>query len=163
MAGDSPPRYSARPLPVYAHTPGVTPHPISDPAGHSFGEEPTPPTALDPSRWRDSPDYLEAIDLLNHGYPWEAHEAWEGLWIAAGRCGETADFLKGLIKLAAAAVKEREGRPEGVRRHARRAGELFRQMPGERYAGLVVADLVAAADCLAVGEITPRSIALGPA
>ena len=50
-------------------------------------------------------------DLLNHGFYWEAHEAWETLWHAAGRKGEIADFLKGLIKLAAAAVKAREGNP----------------------------------------------------
>ena len=37
-----------------------------------------------------------------------------------------ADFLKGLIKLAAAGVKLREGNPRGVKRHAARAGELLR-------------------------------------
>ena len=34
-------------------------------------------------------------------------------------------FIKGLIKLAAAGVKVREGRLEGVRSHAQRAAELF--------------------------------------
>lgn len=152
----TPPRYSDQPLPPYAHTPGETPHPISDPAGHSHGEEPSLPEALDPTSWRACPDYLQAIDLFNHGYPWEAHEAWERLWIAAGRRGETADFLKGLIKLAAAVVKQREGRPTGVRRHARRAAELFRAVPLERYAGLVKAELVAAAEQVAeIGSWSP--------
>lgn len=145
----SPIRYSDRPLPPYAHTLGVTPHPVSDPTGHSYGEEPPLPPPLDPERWRECPDYLYGIDLLNHGYPWEAHEAWERLWIAAGRRGKTADFLKGLIKLAAAVVKEREGRPEGVRRHTRRATELLRGVPTERYAGLVIAELIAMADRVA--------------
>jgi hypothetical protein len=67
---------------------------------------------------------------------------WEGLWKACGRSGTTADFLKGLIKLAAAGVKHREGRNEGVRRHAARAVELFesvaRQTDGKSYAGLDV-------------------------
>jgi predicted metal-dependent hydrolase len=75
--------------------------------------------------WRANPHYLRAVDLFNFGYYWEAHEAWEGLWIAAGRTGPVADALKGLIKLAAAGVKAYEGRPAGVRRHARRALELL--------------------------------------
>ena len=36
-----------------------------------------------------------------------------------------ADFLKGLIKLAAAGVKLREGRPAGVKQHATRCVELL--------------------------------------
>jgi predicted metal-dependent hydrolase len=66
------------------------------------------------------------VDLFNHGYYWEAHEAWEGLWHACGRKGTTADFLKGLIQLAAAGVKHLEGKPDGRKSHARRAAELWR-------------------------------------
>jgi hypothetical protein len=47
------------------------------------------------------------------------------LWITCGRSGREADFLKGLIKLAAAGIKVREGRPIRVQRHASRARELF--------------------------------------
>ena len=65
------------------------------------------------------------FDLFNHGYYWEAHEAWERRWVAENRQGALADLLKGLIKLAAAGVKARAGKPAGVRRHARRAEELF--------------------------------------
>ena len=42
-----------------------------------------------------------------------------------------ADFLKGLIALAAAGVKLREGRERGVRQHAARAQALFEQVAGE--------------------------------
>lgn len=66
-----------------------------------------------------------AVDLFNHGYYWEAHEVWEHEWIAAGRCGPWADLIKGCIKLAAAGVKAREGRPAGIVRHGMRAKELF--------------------------------------
>jgi predicted metal-dependent hydrolase len=69
--------------------------------------------------------YLRGIDFFNHGYYWEAHEAWENLWHAAGRRGPVAEFLKGLIALAAAGVKAREGRAAGVKQHARRAGSIF--------------------------------------
>jgi predicted metal-dependent hydrolase len=98
--------------------------------------------------------FCYAVDLFNHGYYWEAHEEWERLWQAAGRRGPVADFLKGLIKLAAAGVKQLEGRPAGTRNHARRAAELFRGLLPEadaagQLAGLRLADLAAAAESLA--------------
>jgi predicted metal-dependent hydrolase len=137
------------PLPPYAFVPGRTPHPVSDPAGHQYGVEPQAPPPLDPERWRDSRAYLRGVDLFNHGYYWEAHEAWEGLWLAAGRAGPLADFLKGLIQLAAAGVKAREGLPRGVAGHAARAAELFgqtaRSLGGASYLGLTPAELLAAA------------------
>jgi hypothetical protein len=112
------------PLPPYTFVPGRSPHPVSDPAGHSFGVTPRPET-FDPARWQDSHGYLRGLDLFNHGFFWEAHEAWEALWHACGRRGVPADLLKGLIRLAAAGVKAREGRPAGVRSHAAAAGALF--------------------------------------
>ena len=92
-------------------------------------------------------EYLFAIDLFNHGYYWEAHEHWELLWQAAGREGLLADFLKGLIKLAAAGVKAREDNIAGVRRHAGRARDLFRlteqklQSGQEHFCGLPLGTL----------------------
>src|SRR6059058_3393109 len=104
------PRYCPeRPLPPYGYVPGLNPHPLSDPRGHSFGVRAESAEALEEPTFRDNATYLYAIDLFNHGFFWEAHEAWEALWHAAGRKGRTADFLKGLIKLAAAGVKAREG------------------------------------------------------
>jgi predicted metal-dependent hydrolase len=126
-------RLTDRPFPTYAHTPGVTPHPIREPAGHSYKIKVPDVAPPDPSDWRTCSMYSWGIDLFNAGYYWEAHEAWEAVWIAAGRRGAFADFLKALIKLAAAGVKLREGTPAGARRHLRRAVELFdlvaRQMP----------------------------------
>jgi hypothetical protein len=134
------------PLPPYAYVPGRQPHPLNDPAGHSYGRplETAPP--LEPQRWRESRAYLLGCDLFNAGYYWEAHETWEAAWAACGRSGATADFLKGLIKLAAAAVKAREGKPPGVARHAKRAAELLsrvRELSGRAsYAGLNLDALV---------------------
>jgi hypothetical protein len=67
------------------------------------------------------------VSLFNAGYYWEAHEVWESLWHFHGRRGAAAETLKGLIKLAAAGVKVREGQEHGVRTHARRAAESFRK------------------------------------
>jgi len=127
------------PLPPYSYVPGGPwPHPIRDPAGHSFGlsEEPAPP--IDEDNWAASPWYLRGVRLFNEGYYWEAHEAWERQWHAQGRRGPTADALKALIKLAAAGVKAREGQAHGVRIHAQRAAELFEtaRAAGDRRLGL---------------------------
>ena len=46
----------------------------------------------------------------------------------AGRRGPVADFLKGLIALAAAGVKSREGRLAGVRGHFLRAEAIFKAL-----------------------------------
>jgi hypothetical protein len=126
---------------------------VSDPAGHSFGRPHVAPVPLDLERWADNRHYLRGFDLFNHGFYWEAHEAWEGLWHAAGRTGTTAVFLKGLIKLAAAGVKHLEGKPDGVRSHASRAAELWRGVAESRegpadFLGLRIALLLALADSL---------------
>jgi len=117
-------------FPPYAFVPGRFPHPVSDRAGHSFGAKPHKAAPLDPANWQASPEYVRGIELFDHGYYWEAHEVWESLWHAAGRTGAIADFLKGLIALAAAGVKVREGKPAGVISHARRAARLFRAVAG---------------------------------
>lgn len=66
----------------------------------------------------DRDGYLWGIDLFNHGFPWEAHEAWELEW-AAGVGDRTR--LQGLIQLAAAVVQSRLGHPRGVATLANRA------------------------------------------
>jgi predicted metal-dependent hydrolase/ribosome biogenesis protein Tsr3 len=146
----SPPQFVPQAaFPPYTFIPGRTPHPVRDPAGHLFGQTPELPPPLDPARWQESQAYLHGVDLFNHGYYWEAHEVWEGLWRAAGRMGTTADFLKGLIKLAAAGVKVRQGQLRGVASHAAGAAELFRdlarQLGGEDaiYLGLRLRGLLA--------------------
>ena len=135
-----------RSLPPYTYVPGQTPHPIRDPAGHMYGHVPPTPI-LRVDDWQQCPDYLWGIDLFNHGFYWEAHEAWEGLWHVAGRQGPTADFLKGLIKLAAAGVKSLEGNVIGRQRHLRRAVELLEAAAtasGGRCMGLELSPLCAA-------------------
>jgi uncharacterized protein len=146
------------PLPPYTFVPGRSPHPVSDPAGHLYGKPPERPPAPDPVHWQESRVYLRGVDLFNHGFYWEAHEAWESLWHACGRAGPTADFLRGLIKLAAAGVKVREGIPQGVASHAARAGAIFQNAAKRggyktRFFGLRLHDLVAY--CHAVEALAP--------
>jgi hypothetical protein len=69
-------------------------------------------------------------------------------------------MLKGLIKLAAAGVKVREGRTAGLQRHAKRAAELFENVQTEiredHYLGLDLVRLIAIAQ-----ELTRRPITTG--
>jgi hypothetical protein len=142
------------PFPAYAFIPGRSPHPTSDPAGHSFGKEPSLPPPLDSERWYESRPYLFGIDLFNAGYYWESHVAWESLWLACGRKGLVADFLKALIHLAAAGVKAQEGKPQGVKSHGSRAREgwqkLMRSLPARQgaFMGFALAELIALADAI---------------
>jgi len=151
MNHSAPPRLVADVVfPPYSYVPGQFPHPVTDPKGHSYGMKPPLCEPPDPNHWSASRSYLAGIDLFNHGYYWEAHEVWETLWHACGRKGTTADFLKGLIKLAAAGVKVRQRQPEGVRHHARRAAELFADtLHAGRYMGLSVDELITSANYVA--------------
>ena len=151
MTGDS--------LPAYTHIPGVTPHPLRDPAGHSYGmhvaESSGSSTARPVLTWNEvpgHPDFRRAVTLFNTGYYWESHEAWESLWHAAGRTGEIADCLKGLIKLAAAGVKLREHNVTGFARHTRRALELFQHVQAQRVSESVVPDSLPLAQWIQMTE-----------
>ena len=127
-------RYCERPLPPYRYRPGRTPHPTRHPAGHAYGSEeaaePAASEAFDEARWHECAAYLHGIDLFNHGYWWEAHEALEGPWRAAGRRSGTGDFLQGLIQLAAALLKHATGAPATAERMAARACAKLRRTPG---------------------------------
>jgi hypothetical protein len=139
----SSPRYAPDiSLPPYSYVPGHgLPHPVNDPAGHLYGvqhDSPITPGELallptEPDSRRRAlaatlaanPRWLYSLDLFNAGFYWEAHEAWESFWNALGRTTPEALFIQGLIHLAAAAVKIREGKPAGVSRHTQRARELL--------------------------------------
>ena len=121
-----PPRWlPQKRLPPYAYLPGKNPHPVRDPAGHSYHVEPTSVVA---EALLGSDPFLWGLDLFNHGYYWEAHEAWEGLWQVADRDGPLRMLFKGLILLSAAGLKIRERKNAAAARHAMRAAALLRQL-----------------------------------
>ncbi|MDG2385329.1 MAG: DUF309 domain-containing protein [Pirellulaceae bacterium] len=140
-----------RALPPYSYVTGKFPHPVRDAAGHQFGQPDRVEDPLNPSEWRQSESYRFGIDLFNQGYYWEAHESWEGCWHAVERTGAVGSFLKALIKLAAAGVKAREGRPAGVQRHGTRARTLLLDLAisePQDYAGLSLNRLIDLCDRL---------------
>ena len=115
------PRYSQRPFPAYRFRPYPTgkrhPHPRTDPAGHSYQAEEEYLPSFSADDWRSCEPYLYGIDLFNHAYWWETHEALETVWMAAGmrasRCGKV---VQGLIQVSIAQLKRFIGVPEGARR-----------------------------------------------
>ena len=112
-------------FPPYAYLPGREPHPVRDPRGHSYHVEPIR-VAAEASLGSDV--FLWGLDLFNHGYYWEAHEAWEGLWQVADRDGPLRMLFKGLILLSAAGVKIRERKHMAAASHAGRAAALLRRL-----------------------------------
>jgi hypothetical protein len=104
-------------LPPYRHVPGLTPHPVKDPRGHLYGhaEPETSNSCRDlPASWSECGDYLYGVDLFNRAFLWEAHEAWEWVWIAAGKTTEPAGFVQGLIQVSAAFLRHHLGTPRGA-------------------------------------------------
>lgn len=104
-----PPRYCEKPFPPYRYIPGQAPHPLRDPGGHSRGQAAEPLESFDPAGWRSCQSYLYGIDLFNYGFWWEAHEALETCWVAAGRTTVAGLFLQGLIQIAVACLKQYQG------------------------------------------------------
>ena len=154
---EPPHRYAPeRPFPAYAFLPGVDPHPTRDPRGHSFtGEAEGPADYLPPEDWRHNDDYLFGVDLYNHGYLWEAHEAWEGLWHAAKHDELQAEFLQGLIQCAAGVLKVRMQQPRGLARLTELGTarlERVHEHEGSSYMGTDVAQLVEAFRAFAASD-----------
>lgn len=121
----APLRYTAIAFPAYRHRLGETPHPTRDPQGHSHGRELVPAADIVhpiAANWRHCEPYLYGCDLYNHGYWWEAHEAWEYLWHEAEPKREAAvrHLLKGMIQSAACALKLEQGKRAGVERLTQR-------------------------------------------
>jgi predicted metal-dependent hydrolase len=134
------------------------PHPVRDPAGHSYHAKPIPVAA---EASLSSNAFLWGLDLFNHGYFWEAHEAWEGLWQVADRDGPLRMLFKGLILLAAAGVKIRERKNAAAQRHARRAAARLRQLmkvPDRAFERALGMSPAALADCAEVATRIPADL-----
>jgi len=165
-----PGRHTDRSFPPYAFVPGEHPHPTRDPRGHSYSEEPEPPVpSVEPEAWRSCEDYLFGVDLYNHGFLWEAHEAWEGLWHVSKHDPVQADFLQGLIQCAAGCLKVTMGQPRGTTKLVEQGtGRLegVVRLVGPEYMGLEVMEFLQAMRAFAAGEpesaIDRPRLELGP-
>jgi predicted metal-dependent hydrolase len=77
-----------------------------------------------------SEGFRRGAELWNRGRFWEAHEAWEEPWRAAGRHTAAGRFLQGLILLAAAGVKRQGGAQAVARRLAARGARRLQGAVG---------------------------------
>lgn len=79
-----------------------------------------------------TPGLAEGLSLYRAGFFWEAHEAWEPLWLAAAPNSRERAFLQALIQLANGWLKCAMDKPAAAARIARLAGEhLARAGQGE--------------------------------
>jgi uncharacterized protein len=102
---------------------------------------PVPVVRLGANDWDANEDYLFAIDLFNAGYYWEAHTFWERLWAVEGIEPAVRHFLQGLVQLAAACLKRRQGELAGAHKLVTRARANFglaglSEAPGSRLLGI---------------------------
>lgn len=144
-----PPRRTGLELPPYRHLPGSTPHPLTDPKGHSYARREEPIELGErvlPEDWREVEEYLYGIDLFNRAFLWESHEAWEAVWHAVEGDRLVAGYVQGLIQVAAALLQHHLGRRRGVRNlwrksAANQAAALDRlaEQDAERFMGIELA------------------------
>ncbi len=87
---------------------------------------------------RDRTDFHRGIRLFNQARFWEAHEAWEAVWLRHPEDGRF--FIQGLIQLAAAYHQLRRRIYRGFLIHLGRAQERLVLFP-DLFLGIDVADL----------------------
>ena len=156
-----PPRYSNRPFPTYRFIPGKNPHPTRDRDGHSYNKEPEQVASFDAEDWNSCELYLYGIDLFNYGFWWEAHEALEVVWVAAGRRTEAGLFIQGIIQIAVAHLKEFQGFQATAKRMAWKGLDKLGHSK-DRYLGIDVITFRSAVKArFSENEVTPVIIELG--
>ncbi len=146
-------RYTLRPFPPYRFLPGRHPHPTASPQGHSYASAREAAPALEmptAENWEASEEYLYGCDLYNHGYWWEAHEAWEALWHLPEKGSVAKHFLQGLIQVSARHLQLRLGHLPGIERlrDSSRAhfDEALAHLDGTRFMGICIVSFLADVD-----------------
>jgi uncharacterized protein len=136
----APPRWTGGAFPRYRFIPGLSPHPRRDPRGHSWALPEPRVQAIDDATWPSCALYLRGVDLFNHAYWWESHEAFEALW--RGSASPASDLLQGLIQLAASEIKRFTPKPEAADALATKSLARLASVPS-RYLGIDVRALEA--------------------
>ncbi len=94
------------------------------------------------AHWSQTSGYLHGIDLFNHGCYWEAHEAWEDLWLPLEKEDPVRVFIQGLIQGSAALLKTRLNQPRSANsiwsRGKNRLSSVDLQQPDGTYHGFPV-------------------------
>ena len=138
---NNPPRRLADlPFPAYRFVPGIHPHPIKDPQGHSFARQ-EPALLDDNGPWVESSDWLFGLDLFDFRFYWEAHEVWEARWKMLD--GDDKAFLQGMILSAACLLQRHMGRERIALKSWKRAKELLHPaLMSSQWRGIQLAQFV---------------------
>jgi hypothetical protein len=152
--GFAPPRIAPEiPLPREPYLPG---------RGRPDEEYPLPP-APEPPPATISEDirFRLGIDLFNHRFYYEAHEAWESIWLHLPVGDRTREQLQGLIQAAAALLKLWLEAPAPAAsiwvRGRRRLEDVAREAPGGVSHGVVLPPLIAAVDAAVASGRSPET------
>lgn len=103
---------------MYRYVPGKTAHPHR-------GQIPPPPPLL--KGGKENEGFRYGVDLFNHGYWWEAHEAWESVWLSGDKKSPEGQCLQGLIQYSGAILKCYQGEHRGLPRLLRAATDKLTQ------------------------------------
>jgi hypothetical protein len=115
------PRYCPeRKLPEHAYQPGLDQQ-SARPKEHHYDAAWNTETAT----LLGSIGFRWGVDLFNNGFYWEAHEAWEGMWLQAPGGSAARHVLQGLIQSSAAMLKARRGQWQSFESLLVRASKKF--------------------------------------
>lgn len=104
---------------------------ILPPDPHFPGRTPRPDPALF-APFRGNPDAAlrAGLSAFAARYYWEAHECWEGVWMAEPQASAARHLMRGLIQLANAGLKRRMGREAAALRILVLADASLREVQG---------------------------------
>lgn len=74
---------------------------------------------------RSQQSYLYGWDLANHGFNWEAHEAWELTWNDWQKTSKKAKVVQGLIFMTASCLKMTSKQEKSSEKLAKKANILL--------------------------------------
>ncbi len=134
------PRYSSRPFPGYRFIPGLAPHPLRNPHGHSYRSPAPRPKPFPPEQWPSAPTYLFGIDCYNFAFWWESHEVLEEIWHSVGHGSSQGQFLQGLIQVEAAWLHRFRGDETAAAKQARAGLARLATLP-DLYMGVDIREL----------------------
>lgn len=115
-------------LPAHAHVPGTGTAPDMAPLEAAKALVPARVVAAE---WEDNAAYRYGWLLHDAGFYWEAHEVWEAVWLACAPNSREKTFLKAIIQLANARLKQRMGKPAAARRLFAEAERLLAELPAD--------------------------------
>ena len=116
--------------PTHAYVPGKTARHAED-AFEEITE--TAQLGMSPETLAQSAAFRHGLLYLDAGFYWEAHEAFEPVWMALDENSQERKFVQGLIQIANGLLKVEMGRPRAAARLLGIAEGLLPQHDAQPY------------------------------